>query len=201
VVPLSRFARRREQTRRDLLAAAKKVFALRGYHQTKVSDIAAEADVGVGTFYLHYEGKEALFLELVRETAEQLKEKTDAAKTRATDPAQLVRISCAEIFRFAQDNRETFRILFGEGTFNNAIADAQAIFIADVAENIQAGVREGSFTPFPPAVIAQAVIGLVTQVVSWWIGQDQDQHDVSLDDVVDATNRFIANGLLARVPG
>jgi AcrR family transcriptional regulator len=191
IVPLSRFARRRERTRADLLDAAKRVLGSRGYHHTKISDIAAAADVGVGTFYLHYDSKEALFLELVQETTQRLKATLDAAQDRSEDPAERARLSCAEFFRFAQDNRETFRILFGEGIFNEAIGRAQAIFVADVAENFQAGVRGGVFTPYPPAVIAQALIGMLTQVVSWWITQDV----VSLDEVVETTNRFIMSGL------
>ena len=196
LVPLSRFARRRERTRADLLDAAKRVLGSRGYHQTKISDIAAAADVGVGTFYLHYDGKEAVFLELVQETTQRLKATLDAAKDRSDDPAERARLSCAEIFRFAQDNRETFRILFGEGIFNEAIGRAQAIFVADVAENLRAGVCSGVFTPYPPAVIAQALIGMLTQVVSWWITQDV----VSLDEVVETTNRFIMSGLSRETP-
>jgi AcrR family transcriptional regulator len=192
LVPISRFQRRREKTRAELLDAAKRVLGAKGYHQTKISEIAAEADVGVGTFYLHYENKEALFLELVQETAQRLKATLDAAKAGGDNPAEQSTLSCAEFFRFAQDNRETFRILFGEGIFNEAIGKAQAIFIADVAENFSAGVQDGVFAPYPPAVISQALIGMLTQVVSWWITQDT----VSLEEVVDATNRFIMSGLL-----
>ena len=191
--PLNRTARRREQTQRDLLGAAKRVFASKGYFQTKVSDIAADADVGVGTFYLHYDGKEALFAKLVDQTARQLKARIDTAKARVTNPAEQARVSCEEFFRFARDNRETFRILFGQDTFNQTIRNAQDIFIADIAESITAGIRQGVFAAYPPAVIAQAVIGVLTQVVSWWITNEE----VRLEEVVEATNRFIASGLVA----
>jgi AcrR family transcriptional regulator len=192
----TRFARRRLQTRRDLVAAAERVFAARGYHQSKISDIAAEADVGIGTFYLHYESKEAVFLQLVEETAGRLKQAIDAAKSAVEEPAEVARLSCAVLFRFAHENRDTFRILFGEGTFNHAIRSAQRIFTADIAENLVAGMRTGSFAPYPTALVTHAVIGLITQVVSWWITQD----DVSLEEAVDATNRFVASGLSPLAP-
>jgi AcrR family transcriptional regulator len=188
---MSRAARRREQTRRDLLAASIRTLAARGYHQTKISDIATEADVGVGTFYLHYASKEALFLELVHDTARRLKATVDAAKARVAGPAAQARASCQGFFRFAHENRETFRILFGEGLLNKAIRDAQQDFIADVADNLAAGIRDGTFACYPPAVIAQAVIGMLTQVLSWWITQEA----VGLDEVVEATDRFITSGL------
>ena len=188
----TRFARRRERTRRELVAAAQRVFAARGYHQAKISDIAEEADVGVGTFYLHYESKEAVFLQLVDDTAARLKDAIDSAKAAVTDPVEVVRVSCEVLFRFAAENRDTFRILFGEGGFNQAIQSAQRIFTEDVAENLAAGMRSGRFATYPAALVTHTVLGLLTQVVSWWITQD----DVSIDEAVEATNRFIASGLL-----
>jgi AcrR family transcriptional regulator len=192
--PGTRATRRRQRTKRELLTAAKAVFAARGYHQAKISDIADEADVGVGTVYLHYDSKEALFLELVEDTTRELKQRVDAAKAAAWDPLDQARVSCETLFRFAQENRETFRIVFGEGVFNRTIAVAQSVFLADVAENVTAGMHQGVFAPYPAALIAQAVVGLLTQVVSWWITQDE----VSLDEAIEATNRFIAHGILAR---
>lgn len=194
VLPPGRFARRREHTKRELLAAAKRVFAARGYHQAKVSDIADEADVGVGTFYLHYDSKEAAFLELVEETARNLKACIDRTRAAVTNPAEQFASSCEVLFRFADDNRETFRILFGEGGFNQAITKAQQVFVADVTGIISAGIETGIFPSFPPDVIAHGVIGLLTQVVSWWITQDE----VSLEAAVEATNRFVACGLVSR---
>jgi AcrR family transcriptional regulator len=198
LAPETRSARRRERTKGDLLAAAKAVFAAKGYHQAKISDIAEEADVGVGTVYLHYDGKEALFLELVAETIRRLKERVDAAKAAAGgDPVDQARVSCEALFRFAQENRETFRIVFGEGVFNKAIAGAQRVFLIDIADNVSAGMRQGVFASYPTALVAQAVVGLLTQVVSWWITQDE----VSLEEAVEASNRFIAQGMLAHGVG
>jgi len=194
LAPQTRSARRLQKTKGELFAAAKAVFAAKGYHQAKISDIADEADVGVGTVYLHYDGKEALFLELVEETTRRLKERVDAAKAAAGDPIDQARVSCETLFRFAQENRETFRIVFGEGVFNRTIAAAQSVFLADVAENVAAGMRQGVFAPYPTALIAQAVVGLLTQVVSWWITQDE----ISLEEAIEASNRFIAQGILAR---
>src|SRR5947207_1638195 len=74
----NRFERRRERTRQELLAAATRVLAEKGLHETKVTDIAAAADVGVGTFYLHFPDKETLFDAVVEETVHRLKATVDA---------------------------------------------------------------------------------------------------------------------------
>src|SRR5438046_9216757 len=84
----NRFERRRERTRQELLAAATRVLAEKGLHETKVTDIAAAADVGVGTFYLHFRDKATLFDAVVEETVHRLKATADAARERARSPPE-----------------------------------------------------------------------------------------------------------------
>ena len=67
----ARVARRltREQrkalTREDLLAAARGVFAHRGFHGASVEEIASEAGLSTGALYSNFDGKEHLFLVLM----------------------------------------------------------------------------------------------------------------------------------------
>jgi AcrR family transcriptional regulator len=53
---------RQERTREELVAAAAKVFARRGYHRATVEEIAAEAGFSTGAVYSNFAGKEELFL-------------------------------------------------------------------------------------------------------------------------------------------
>jgi AcrR family transcriptional regulator len=166
---MNRFERRRERTRQDLLAAATRVLAEKGFHEAKISDIAAAADVGVGTFYLHFATKDALFDAVVDDTVRRLKATVDEARRSSPDPYEQVRASNVAFCRFAHENREVFKIVFGHGAgYNEVIRRAQALFAADVEETIRAGVAAGAFAPLPPALVAQAVVGMATQVLSWW---------------------------------
>src|SRR6059058_20308 len=97
----NRFERRRERTRQELLAAATRVLAEKGLHQTKIADIAAAADVGVGTFYLHFPDKETLFDAVVEETVRRLKATVDAAREKARGPLEKVEAANRAFFRFA----------------------------------------------------------------------------------------------------
>jgi TetR/AcrR family fatty acid metabolism transcriptional regulator len=51
----------RQERRRQILEAALAVFTQKGYHNTNVSDVAAQAGVSQGTIYWYFESKEALF--------------------------------------------------------------------------------------------------------------------------------------------
>ena len=197
VTNLNRYQRRKEKTHRELLAAAKKVLAKKGYHNTKITDIAAEADIGVGTFYLYYSTKDALFFELVAETARLLKEEIDQARAQVEDLVEKVRAANHTFFRFAQDNRELFKIVFGHGnTFNDLLRQVYATFIADAAANVTEGIRQQVFRPFHPDVVANALIGMSAQVVSWWI----EQEGLSAAEMAEAMTAFSLHGLALHPP-
>jgi AcrR family transcriptional regulator len=58
-------AERREETREQVLAAAARVFARRGFHATSLEAIADEAGYSRGAVYYNFADKEELFLELL----------------------------------------------------------------------------------------------------------------------------------------
>jgi AcrR family transcriptional regulator len=71
-------AERREETREQLLVAAGRVFAKRGFHGTSLDAVAEEAGFSRGAVYYNFADKEELFLELLdrrcAERAQDLRE-------------------------------------------------------------------------------------------------------------------------------
>lgn len=188
-----RLQRRREQTAGALLDAARSVLSSKGYHGTKIVDIARAANVGVGTFYLYYPTKEALFLELVEDTVSRLKGELDAVRATVADPIEQSRLRTLTFFRFAHDNRQLFRIVFGhDASFHDVVRSCQERFITDLRESIAAGMREGVFRDGNALIWAQAFIGMSLQVVSWWIEQD----NVPIEDVAASLSELALRGML-----
>jgi AcrR family transcriptional regulator len=71
-------AERREETRDQVLAAAARVFAARGFHATSLDAIAEEAGFSRGAVYYNFADKEELFLELLdRRCAERAQDLRD----------------------------------------------------------------------------------------------------------------------------
>lgn len=73
-----RRARERERHRREILAAAERVFAAKGYEAATVEEIAREAEFATGTLYKFFDGKEALFLAVADRILEDLIARFDA---------------------------------------------------------------------------------------------------------------------------
>jgi AcrR family transcriptional regulator len=94
--------------RTELLAAARSVFAKKGYESATVSEIVGRAGVAQGTFYLYFPGKEALagaFAETLSERfAEVADEKT--SRSRSFDAA------VAKLFEAAYTVGDEFRDVF-----------------------------------------------------------------------------------------
>lgn len=188
---LSRQDRRRAKTRSQLLAAAKRLLATKGFHGTKIADIAAAADVGTGTFYLYFPTKDALFADLVRETAVAASEAITAAKAAHRDPLERARVGGETFFRFAAENRDVFKILFGHSAqFDELLREVHQIFIADIERDFADGVGVGAYRDFPPAFAAQAIVGMLTQVTSWWL----DRQDISIEHITTMTHRMLTQG-------
>lgn len=109
--PRMRRTEKHEQTRRRLFAAAIKVVGKYGYAGASVARITAEAGVAQGTFYLHYDNRQALLDELLPKVSSRV---TDSMRQR--EYLQLSEVD-REIERFrvffetVQDVPEFLRIL------------------------------------------------------------------------------------------
>ena len=64
----TRWARRKDARPAEILEAALKVFAEKGFAGARMDDIARRAGVTKGTIYLYFENKDAVFKTLVRDT-------------------------------------------------------------------------------------------------------------------------------------
>jgi AcrR family transcriptional regulator len=81
-----------QRTRAALLAGARRVFAQRGYVDTRISDITDAAEVSVGTFYTYFEGKEQIFARVVTAVYDDLLAALRDASEAAASVAPIDRV-------------------------------------------------------------------------------------------------------------
>src|SRR5262245_30392215 len=99
-----RGAKRRLESRKRLLAAARSLFVARGYHATRPQDISKAADLGHGTFYLHFKDKRECFLAFTEEARAELDAFVMARVADAKTLSQMVEATLTAIYDWAEDN-------------------------------------------------------------------------------------------------
>src|SRR5207247_2562720 len=73
------------RTRREIYEAAMRLFAKADFASVTIADICAAADVGRGTFFLHFPSKAALLYEFNQRVAEEFRTGLTAPRGAARD--------------------------------------------------------------------------------------------------------------------
>jgi AcrR family transcriptional regulator len=172
--PLTRHQRRRIQTRKSLIQAAVELVIQKGYEAVTVQDITDRADLGRGTFYIHFKDKEdvvwsaiqGLILELEQEAHQQYKDSL---------PDYLEYYFLRNIFRYADRNRDLFRVSFGERGSAALTRRVQDLVVAIILYDLQEGpIPRDPTSNVPAEIVAQMMTGLITRVISWWLDTPND---------------------------
>ena len=98
-MPVKRKRSRDQQadtTRTALLAAARRLFAGRGYPDVSVDEIVLAAKVAKGALYHHFQDKLQLFRAVVEEIEQELRARLVAASARPGDGLARLRAACHE---------------------------------------------------------------------------------------------------------
>ncbi len=137
----------KERRRAHFLETARAVFAARGYHQTHVSDIIEAAGVARGTFYLYFEGKAAIFIELLDNLLAEFRAEilgVDAAPGHAPLAEQLPGI-LTRVFNVVETNRALITIIMREAVGLDAQVEARlTAFYDELHSSLVAALEEGA---------------------------------------------------------
>ena len=189
--------------RSDILAAAKEVFADKGYHATTIADIAKEAGLSYGSIYWYYESKEALFHALMSAEASALRAHIDAA-VRATPgedgPAAPFTAAVRATLEFYDADRALVKLLFRDAfalgaPFERHLYDIHDSFVDDAERLVVAAQRQGAIVPGPSRMIAFAITSLVGQLAHRRLSTEDG---FGADVVADFAVGLLLNGLLPR---
>jgi AcrR family transcriptional regulator len=144
---LSRTDRRREQ----ILEAAARVFAEKGYHEAGIADIATDLGIGHGTFYRYFKNKkdivnQAVDLAVRRITETILEEDPGSSADLDAHRAQIERIYL-RLFALQDRHPHLIRFIYRQATDIDRLAVALDGFLGYTARLFQNGIDRGFLRP------------------------------------------------------
>jgi len=108
----NRLQKRASMTRRKLKEAALDVFSEKSVDAATVEEITEKADLGKGTLYQHFEGKEEIIITLVEEAVEHLIERIRAYDSAPETLEDMLEHLLNIHYEFFVDAKEEFLLLF-----------------------------------------------------------------------------------------
>jgi AcrR family transcriptional regulator len=106
--------RMREAATEEMLHAAERVMTRKGYHQSTMQEIAAEAGCATGTFYLYFKTKEVLFEAVLLRHARNMYGEAMTAFKSPDDPLKKIYRGSEIILNYVNKHRRFFRLFFSE---------------------------------------------------------------------------------------
>jgi AcrR family transcriptional regulator len=136
----------RKERRRQILDAARRVFAEKGFSATRVSDIASRAGVSQGTIYWYFKSKEELFMTLLEEwVSESIPTHADFAAAPGTVEEKVRRYlrAAAKTVAESQDLLPIYMEFLLHAFRDDSIRERFKALFAEMRSSLMAIVREG----------------------------------------------------------
>lgn len=194
-----RFSRKRARTRAELLAAARQVFAARGFHDAAIAEITARADIGVGTFYLHFRDKDDIFSSLLEDGFHEMREVV--VSTVASQPLERrLPVIIETIFRQAYTRRDLFQIALTDGGFQlHSRATRARLEVAEGLEHILEQAAEADMLGgYDVPLLARFITGMIMQGIIWWFEHDEPEPDSMTARILQVLQHGLPEQLLVR---
>ncbi len=163
-----------EERRRQIIDAAVRTFAQKGYHACRVSDIAEDAGVAYGLVYHYFESKEALLEAIFRDTWGMMLHAIRAVEETESSPREQLRKTAAIVLRTWRDNPDLVRVLVREVTRSGEQMQREVGEIALAFEALQRIVERGQEqkvfrSDISPRLAAWIVYGALEEILTGWV--------------------------------
>lgn len=161
--------------REAILRAAIKVFAVKGYFNSKVADIASEAGIADGTVYLYFKSKEEVLHSIFdRAMSEFIEEGKREISLIAAPEDRIRKIAQLHLEKLGSDRdmAVVFQVeLRGSTKFMQEFSAAGfSEYLDIIRQTIEDGQKAGAFrSDIKPIVCAKILYGALDEMVTNWI--------------------------------
>ncbi len=162
-----------EFRRAEILDAAYRVFAERGFEQATMAEIAAVAGVAKGTLYLYYPSKQDIYDAALRQSAVDVDALTQAALGRARTASEKIQAFIETKLRYFEEHRDFFRMserefgdrACGRGPHAKHLDELRLEQVKVLDQVLQQAVRRKAIRPIRTEAAASAIFDLTRSIV------------------------------------
>ncbi|MBN2572480.1 MAG: TetR/AcrR family transcriptional regulator [Ignavibacteriales bacterium] len=187
---------------KDIIEAAIKCFAKKGYHHSKIIDIAKIANVAVGSIYVYYNNKEDILIKIFNNLWERLYFKiTNIEKNSRLTPVEKIDTMIEDIFDAFIENPNLAIVFVNEqqyllklsstlsNNFHKKYLDVGEIFIKEgIQQNIfSSEINSNIFRIF--------ILGAIRNLLRYWADTPVK---ISLAKIKENVTYLIRNGILKK---
>ena len=183
-----------EEVRTRILEAAALLIADGGFPALRIDELAARAEISVGTFYLYFEGKDDLFVQLVESFTEQLRQQFRAASEVGGTVVERLGRRLDAYLDFVEENRRGFQYFRDSGavetTGGRLSTWAMEVHAWDLRPLLEAGMAAGELRQMDGELLAHAIVGLLQHMAGVWLDHPGDVTRAQLRGFVDGLIAF-----------
>jgi len=158
-----------------ILNSAIKIFARKGFHHTRVSEIAQEAGVADGTIYLYFRNKDDILIKVFEESLRQIIDRFEKELKKEPDPiSRLERFIWLHLELLAENQAlaEVLQVeLRHSHKFMKEYVPVEFLrYIDIIAQILKEGQSEGVFKKdISPGIFKRALFGALDELSLHWV--------------------------------
>ncbi len=156
--------------REQIVGAATRVFAEKGFRRATTREVARAAGVSEGTIYNYFENKDALLLAILDRLNETERRAADFEEGMATDFRGFLEQYLRRRMSLIWENREAFRVVLSEMLVNAELRERYLRHVVDptmriAEENFRSRMEQGevreTYAPLAMRSVAGSVLGVL----------------------------------------
>lgn len=194
----------RRERRSQILAAARSVFADKGYVQTSIRDLLDAAGIARGTFYAHYDGKSAAFAAVLSDLLDRLAGAVKRVDIHSGDAIyDQLQANVVRVLRVVEDEAALTAMLFHHAQGVDPDFDEQ---LSAFYERLASLIRRSLTTGQGLGIVREGDVGLLASLILGAIKQvateplDTGRQGRTLEQLADELLSFVMHGVLVRQP-
>ena len=191
---------RGEEKYRMILNAAKHVFAMEGFYNSKVSEIAREAHVADGTIYLYFKNKDDILISLFEEELNRIMINVKSKIEHIEDPREKIIVFCDNHLNMVESDRALAEVIQVELRQSNKFMREYKnkhflAYLNIIADIVAQGQEQGIFkSDIKPDICARMIFGSLDELSTYLVTARRKRFDVH--EVAIMVGNSYLNGLV-----